>query len=250
MAYTVQKLAQMASISVRTLHFYDKIGLLKPSYVKSTGYRYYEEKELIQLQQILFFRELEFSLKDIQQILSSPHFDPLEALQAQEKMLDLKKARLERLSKTLINTITSMKKKKIIKGDQLYDAFSDEQQKEYQKEAKERWGHTEAYKQSQERTKNWTPQDYKRVQEEGGAILLEIVKHMDKGPESEEVQREIPKYHKHIGTFYDCSHEMFRCLGDMYSQDPRFAAFYEKIHEGLAVFMTKAINHYCDQHRV
>jgi len=119
--------------------------------------------------------------------------------------------------------------------------------KEHQKEAKQRWGNTRAYKQSQERTKGWTAEDYSWVAEEGKVITMEIAKNMDKGPESSEVQKEISKYHKYMENFYDCSYEMFRGLGNMYSQDPRFAANYEKVRKGLAEFMTKAINYYCDQ---
>lgn len=249
MPYTVQQLAKLAGVSVRALHFYDKIGLLKPSFIKSNGYRYYEEKELIQLQQILFFRELEFSLQEIKEILLSPHFNTLEALQEQKKMLELKKNRLDNILKTIHNTIHSMKKKKRIQEKQLFGSLSAKKLDAYKKEAKERWGHTDAYKQSQERLKDWAPDDYKRVQEEGGQILNAIVKSMDKGSHAKEVQKEIEKYHRHIGTFYDCSHEMFRCLGNMYSEDSRFAAFYENIHEGLADFMTQAINYYCDNHK-
>lgn len=247
MFYTVKKLADLASISVKTLHHYHKMGLLVPTHVKPNGYRYYEEKDLMRLQQILFFKELEFSLNDIKAMLNSPDFDTLEALRGQKKMLKIKGERLNELLKNITNTINAMKKKKLIKDKELYDAFSDEKMEEYRKEAKERWGHTEAWRQSEQRTKGWTKEDHARVQAEGGAILEEIVKNMDKGMKSAEVQTQIPKYREHLSTYYDISVEMFRGLGNMYSDDPRFAAYYEKIHPGLAQFMTRAINYYCDE---
>jgi hypothetical protein len=118
---------------------------------------------------------------------------------------------------------------------------------EYAKEAYERWGHTKAYKQSRERTKNWTGKDFAKVDAEGKAILKVIAELMSNGVGDARVQEKIAEYHKHIGRFYDCSAEMFRGLGNMYSQDARFAVYYEKISPGLAEFMTKAINYYCDK---
>jgi MerR family transcriptional regulator, multidrug-efflux activator len=118
---------------------------------------------------------------------------------------------------------------------------------EYAKEAFKRWSHTKAYKQSQERIKSWTKEDFARVDAEGKAILAEIVKCKDNGIKDPHVQEKIAGYRQHIECFYDCSPEMFRDLGNMYSQDPRFSAYYEKISHGLAKFMTDAINYYCDE---
>lgn len=244
MAYTVHQFAQIANITVRTLHHYDRIGLLKPAVLRPNGYRVYEAKELLRLQQILFFRELEFPLRDIKKILDAPEFDMIESLNAQKKMLMLKRQRMDQLLKTLTNTLQSMKKKQRILPHELYDGFTKSEMKAYQKEAKQRWGHTEAWRQSQERTKHWTKEDYRRVQSEGEAILNKIVLHMAKGSEDEEVQTHIADYHRHMNAFYDCSMDIFRQLGQMYSEDLRFAAFYEKIHPGLAHFMTEAILFY------
>ncbi|MEZ4087603.1 MAG: MerR family transcriptional regulator [Candidatus Gracilibacteria bacterium] len=247
MAYTVHQLAKMAHVSVRTLHHYDDIGLLKPAYVGENGYRYYEQKELLRLQQILFFRELEFSLEEIAGIVDAPDFDVVEALKQQKKMLRLKKERLDQILTTLSHTLTSMKKKKNMEDQDLYDGLSKEQIHAYQAEAKQRWGHTDAWKQSQERMKQWSKQDMQKIQQEGKEILLRIVEVMADGPASDAVQALIAEYHKHMNRFYDCSKQMFRGLGTMYSEDERFADFYEKIAPGLAVFMTKAIHEYCDR---
>lgn len=246
MAYTVRQLAKMAHVSVRTLHHYDDIGLLKPSYVADNGYRYYEQKELLQLQQILFFRELEFSLQDIAEIMSAPDFDVVEALMEQEQMLRLKKERLDQILTTLSTTLTTMKKKKSLEDRSLYDGLSKKQIDEYQAEAKARWGNTKAWKQSQERLRNWSKEDMQKVQEEGQVILGKIAPLMDAGVTDSGVQALIAEYHQHMNRFYDCSKVMFRNLGSMYSEDERFAVYYEKIAPGLAAFMTEAIHVYCD----
>lgn len=244
MNYTISQLAKLARVSTRTLHHYDEINLLKPAVVKANGYRIYKLDELLRLQQILFFRELEFSLEEIKGILSAPQFNLIDTLQSQQKMLKIKKDRLEAMIKTISNTINVMKKKQKIKEEQLFKSLDTKQIKAYQKEAKERWGNATAWKQSQERTKNWNPKDYERVQKEAQTILLTIVEVMDGGFESDEVQAQIANYHQHMNQFYDCSYQMFGNLGEMYSQDERFRAYYEKIQPGLAEFMTRAICFY------
>jgi DNA-binding transcriptional MerR regulator len=246
MAYTVHQLAKLADISPRTLHFYDEIGLLKPAFVRSNGYRCYEDKELLKLQQILFFRELEFPLSQIKQMFEAPDFHPLAVLQDQKKLIEMKKERLEKLLLTIINTIKSMKKGKKPKAQELYGSFTKEQMEQYKEEVKQKYGHTKAYQQSEERTKNWKKKDYDRVQKEGGAILNAIVQLMDRGIEDQEVQQKIHEYRQHIGNFYDCTHEIFRGLGKLYLEDERFTEFFRKIHQDLPEFISKAIAYYCD----
>src|SRR5256885_15216774 len=124
MKYTVNQLGKLAGISIRTLHHYDQIGLLKPSYTKANGYRYYEEKELLKLQQILFFKELEFPLEQIKEILNAPGFDTLTALRDQRKMLQIKKDRIDGLLLTIEKTIKNKEGGKKMKNDDLYGGFS------------------------------------------------------------------------------------------------------------------------------
>lgn len=140
MPYTVNQLATLANISVRTLHHYDAIGLLRPSFIAKNGYRQYEEQELVRLQHILFFRELDFSLDDIKRIMSSPEFDVIEALKSQEALMKLKRARLDTLIKSIHNTIQSMTDNTPLASEELYDALKDDDVKQYQDEVKERWG--------------------------------------------------------------------------------------------------------------
>ncbi len=132
---------------------------------------------------------------------------------------------------------------------ELYGGFSKEESEAYAKEAKERWGNTEAYKQSQERTKKLTKEDWARMSAETDAMLKEIVRNMDKGPASKEVQAQIAKHYASLRAFYEPNVEMYRGLGNMYVEDKRFAAFYEKYHQDLPVFMRDAMHAYCDANK-
>jgi len=249
MKYTVSKLAKIAGISVRTLHFYDEVGILKPIRSSKNGYRYYTDKELNLLQQILFFRELEFSLGQIKEILNSKSYKERDALLEQRKLLEIKKERLDKLIAT-INRSLDLPREKIDKEPEvLYDSFSKEKYESYKREARERWGQTDAYKQSVERTKNWTKKDYKAVEQKGKEIVLKIVENREKGVTSPEVQEQIEKHFQQIQIFYDCSYQMYSQLGQMYVDDPRFYAHYEKFSPGLAVFMRDSIEYFCEQKR-
>lgn len=245
MNYTVNQLAQLAGVSARTLHYYDEIGLLKPSFIKENGYRYYQEKELVRLQQILFFRELEFPLEDITKMLSAPNFNQQEALKDQKKLLELKKKRITDLISSIDKTL---KGGETMNNNDLFASFDDKELKENMEEAKKRWGHTDAYKQSMERTKHWTKADYNRIKEEGKKFTQQLADAMDLDVKSDEVQKLVVQHHKGIETFYDCSYEMYRGLGNMYVNDPRFTAFYDKFRPGLAQWLRDAINYYCDTH--
>jgi DNA-binding transcriptional MerR regulator len=241
MSYTVKKLAQMTGLTVRALHHYDQIGLLKPSKIGENGYRYYEHPDLLKLQQILFFRELDFSLETIVSIINSPELMPLQILEEQRKLLKLKKKRLEKMLFTIEKTIQKMKRGETMTDDSLFSNFSDEESKKYQKEAKERWGHTKAYQQSINRTKTWTKAKWDEVKHEGQTITLAMASVMDCNPADPKVQQIVEKFFQHINRFYDLTPEFFRNLGQMYVDDPRFTATYEKIKPGLAIFMRDAM---------
>lgn len=249
MSYSVQALAKLAGTSVRTLHYYDEIGLLSPSRVQSNGYRSYEEPELLKLQQILFFRELDFSLADIKRILHSPYFDMAGALQDHRKLIELKKTRLTKLLRTIDETIKKLNHESTMKDEELYDAFADEEMKEYAAEAKEKWGNTDAYKQSQAKVSKMTKAEMQKLKDDGEKHMQALAAAMDLPIESPEVQALIKKSHDSVNFFYDCSYEMFRNLGKMYEDDPRYTQYYEKYRPGLAAFVHEAINYYCDQHQ-
>lgn len=250
MHYTVHQLAKVAGISVRTLHFYDEKGLLKPSFIKANGYRYYTEKEVSLLQQILFFRELEFPLEKIRTIMLSPHYDETAVLEDQKKLLLVKKERLENLLRTIDKTIASRKGGDRMSTDDMVGGFTKKQMEEYQKEAEERWGDTDAWKQSQQRTKHFTKADYDRLAKDGAAWTQKMADVMQKGfaVDSPEVQTMIGQHYNALRTFYEPNYEMYQGLGQMYVDDTRFAAYYEKFATGLAVFMRDAMVFFAKKH--
>ncbi len=249
MQYTINQLAKLAGVSVRTLHFYDAKGLLKPSHVRPNGYRVYEEKELLLLQQILFFRELDFSIDEIGKIMGKKDFDMRAALAEHRKLIELKRSRLAGLLQTIDITIKKMDNKKDIQDGELYDSFSEDQMNQYKEEAKARWGNTDAWKQSQERTKNWTKEDYARVRAGGESLMHEIAANMNKGATSKDVQNLIDKHYNALRTFYEPNLELYRGLADMYVADPRFAAYFQKFHKNLPEFMQGAMHVYCEQNK-
>lgn len=241
MKYTIKKLATAAGVSVRTLHYYDDIGLLKPSEVGDNGYRYYGEPELLRLQQILFFRELEFPLEKIQMSLDSPGFNNLEALRNHRQVLLKQKKRMSRLIKTVDQTITSMQKGESMTANDLYGGFTKQQMEEYQAEAEQRWGTTDAYKQSVQRTKNWTKAQYKKVFDESSEITLKLSRLMDKSVNDPSVQELVKAHRNNINNFYDVSDEIYRGLAEMYVADPRFSKNYDDVSPGLSKFISEAM---------
>ena len=245
MNYTVKQLATTAGVSVRTIHYYDEIGLLKPAFVKENSYRGYGEAELLKLEQILFFKELDFPLEEIVRIMTSPNFDTMAALTDQKKYLELKEAKVKRQIATINKAINNPRGGEIIM--QTTTTTIQDKMEEYKKEAKARWGNTNAYKQSKERTAHWTKADYDRIAESTKMLTQELARSMDKGFDSPEFQALVDQHHQGIEFFYDCSPEMYRGLASMYVTDPRFKDFYDKFRPGLAETLKKAINYYCDQ---
>jgi DNA-binding transcriptional MerR regulator len=250
MRYRVQELAKAAGISVRTLHYYDQIGLLEPAYIAENGYRYYEDSQVIRLQQILFFRELDFPLDKIKHIMQSPDFDATAALQDQRGLLDLKKRRLERLMRTIDKTMFTLKGGETMSNDDTFSAFNDPAYQKHKDEVQQRWGDTDAYKQSKVRVGKMSKADLERVKAEGEDIANSIAGLLKKGciADSAEVQEQIGRFYTHLHAFYDPSFEMFKGLGQMYVDDPRFTEYYEKRAKGLAVFMRDAMAVYADKH--
>lgn len=246
MVYTIQQLATLASVSVRTLHYYDEIGLLSPAFTKSNGYRYYTKAELVRLQQILFFKELEFPLEDIKKMMCSKTYDPKKALLDQRHMFTLKKKRIEKLLATVDKTIKSMDDKKEMKDEELYGGLTKAELDSYEAEAKERWGNTEAWKQSKERTKHWTDADRKRVAEQGDIFMKKLALLVPKGPEDKEVQVIIDQHYNALRTFYEPNFEMYRGLGEMYVADERFKKNLNKYHPRMAQFMREAMIYYVE----
>lgn len=247
MTHTVHQLAKLAGVTPRTLRYYDRVGLLSPSHHGKNGYRYYGEKEMIRLQQILFFRELEFPLEDIKRMLNRPDFNVIDALRDQKKLMRLKRDRIDRLLTSIDKTIKTMTDDKNMQGEEMYDAFKDDDVKQYQEEVKQRWGDSDAYTQSMAKVGKMTKAEMDKLKEDGKKFTQSLADAMDKDAASPEVQALIAQHHAGINFFYECKPSMYRGLGQMYVDDPRFTAYYDKFRPGLAAFVRDAINVYCDR---
>lgn len=238
---TVNEVSKLSGISVRTLHYYDQIGLLHPDQVSEAGYRLYGQEALERLQQILLFRQLEFPLKEIKSIIDSPDFNKDEALDQQIEMLKLQQKHLL----GLINLALEIKKNGVNKMD--FKPFDTSKMDEYAKEAKERWGATAAYKESSEKTKNYTREDWDMANEEMTAVFTEFGQLKDLPPEGQEVQLTVKKLQDFINRhYYTCDDEILAGLGVMYISDQRFKNNIDKMGgSGTAEFVAKAIAYYC-----
>lgn len=241
----IREFAKLTGVSVRTLHYYDEIGLLKPSSVdEQNGYRFYDERCLERMQEILFYRELDFPLKDIQAILSSPDYDKQTALKEQKHLLTLKKKRLERL----ITALDSAMKGENLTMNIFDNSEFEAQREQYAKEAKEKWGATDAYKESAEKTSGYSKEKWNEVNDGMNALMAEFAACRKKGfaPDSTEAQTLVKKWQDCISAnFYTCTKEILAGLGEMYVADERFKANIDSHGDGTADFMREAIAAYC-----
>jgi DNA-binding transcriptional MerR regulator len=249
--YKVKEVADMAGISVRMLHHYDKIGLLRPESVSPAGYRLYTDKDLENLQQVLFFKELEFSLQEIKGIISSPNFDRKHTLKAHQSLLIKKKERLEEIIKTVEKTIQSIEGGTKMAKKEMFNAFDmseiEKHQAKYAEEARQKYGNSDAYKESKRKTSQYSKEDWAKITAEQDENYKRIAAFIDKDPADPEVQKAIEKNRQHITNyFYNCTPEIFRGLGDLYVNDERFTANIDKYKPGLAKFLREAILIYCD----
>ena len=247
--YKINEVSKMTGISIRMLHHYDKIGLLSPSKRTDSNYRIYNKEDISRLYQILLFKELEFPLQDIKRILDDKDFDKEEALRVQRNLIFEKKKRLERIIESIDDTIKNLGVETMSKNN--FKVFDYEEvkkhQEKYKEETKKRYGKSDAYRESQGKTSKYSKNDWENIMQEAGAIYEELYKLMDKDPSDEKVQELIQKWRNHITTnFYNCTIEIFRGLALMYVGDERFTKNIDKYGEGLAKFMSDAMNIYCD----
>jgi MerR family transcriptional regulator, thiopeptide resistance regulator len=245
--FSVKQLAEMAGVSARTLHYYDEIGLLRPARDPANGYRQYDRPAALRLQQILFLRELGLSLDEIRDVLDQPDFELVTALEHHRQALRQRQRRLARLLQTVERTIEHLKGHTNMDSHDLFEGFSEEQQKRYDEEAREAWGNTDAWKESQRRWATLTEADKQRMMDEGKAIYRDVIAAMPTGPASEQTQACIARWHQHMRYFYEPTTEMLRGLGDLYNDHPEFAANFARMHPDLATFMREAIRVYCDK---
>ena len=240
MAYTVKHLAQLAGVSIRTLHHYDEIGLLTPPVIGANGYRYYDERSALRLQSILFYRELDFPLEAIKAVLDRPDFDALTALQEQRAALEAKLGRLHRLIATIDETISHLKGEATMSTKQLFAGLSPEQEKAYTDEAARRWGESNV-RASVQRYQRYTAEQKKQIAGEGNAIYRDLVAAMPEGPGSSAAQACIERWRQHLSYFWRPNDEQCLGLATGYRDDPAFRKNYDAIHPELATFMRDAV---------
>lgn len=241
---TVNEVSKMTGVSIRTLQYYGNIGLLKPSGRTDTGYRLYDDTALERLQQILLFRELEFSLKDISRIISADNFDRDKALEQQIELLTMKRERID-------NLIEFARKIRTTGVDIMdFSVFDTKKMKEYEAKAKEQWENTAQYEQYKEKTGSLSDDEKSNVNKRFMMIFAEFGRLKDKLPDSKEVQQQVETLRRFItDNYYDCNTDILSSLGTMYAAGGEFTDNIDKYGgAGTAVFTAKAIEIYCRAH--
>ena len=243
-SYQVSEAAEIARISVRTLHHYDEIGLLVPKMRTGAGYRLYDDDDLLRLQQILIGRELGLSLEEIRRSLDDPSFDRRQALLAQREQLGKRAQQTAAMIRAIDHALALLDRDdegETMDMKEIFDGFDPAQ---YEQEAEQRWGDTDAYKESMKRTKRYSPEDWKRYAADQSAVYADAAAAMKAGtPPSDEAAMDIAERHRLLidRWFYPCSSAMHEGLAALYENDARFAANIDKYGEGLTAFLVEAI---------
>jgi len=242
--YTVGDVAQTAHMSVRALHHYDELELLRPSRRTEAGYRLYTSDDLERLQQVLFYKELGFSLAEIREIMADPTYDRREALLAQRREVAAWALRLEAMLALNDETLGSLEGRTQMSDEELFEVFGNFDPTQYDEVARERWGETEAYRESARRTKGYMKEDWARFKADSDALNTDIAALMDEDvPPDDPRAMDAAERHRLLidHWFYPCPLETHVALGRTYMADPRFAATYEAIHPGMARYMCDAM---------
>ncbi|HOQ02048.1 MAG TPA: MerR family transcriptional regulator [Acetivibrio clariflavus] len=246
MEYTVQKLAKLAGISSRTLRYYDEIGILKPARISSSGYRIYGKAEVDLLQQILFYRELGVSLDDIKKILSSPSFNASDALKEHRKKLLARREQIDLLIANIDKTIAAMEGRINMSDKEKFEGFKqkliDDNEKKYGKEIREKYG-SETVDKSNKKIKDMTYHQYAEAEKLNEEILSTLKEAMKTGdPAGELAQKAADLHRQWLCFFWDSySKEAHAGVAQMYVDDERFTAYYDKVQPGAAAFLRDAI---------
>lgn len=250
MAYRVKELAKISGVSVRTLHWYDKVGLLKPAYVGSNGYRHYEEDQLLILQQILFFRELGFELKQIQKVLGRGDFNKIVALSSHRQVLQKNIEKTKKLIRTIDKTIEHLKGIKKMNGKEMFSGFSKEMQVEYERQLIEHFGEPvkaqieECKHKMSKRSKadeESLKKEFTRICEELSLLLKQNAKVGNK-----EVQTVIRRHHSWLGKYWTPTKESYAAHGQ-FIMDSELRKAYEAYHSRLPEFIARAIQVFADK---
>ena len=244
MGYSVGQVAGFAGVTVRALHHYDEIGLLAPGGRSRAGHRRYSDADLDRLQQILFYRELGFPLDEVAALLDDPEADPRAHLQRQHELLTARIEKLQKMAEAVEHAMEARKMGINLTPEEKFEVFGDKDPEQYADEARERWGGTDSYAESQRRAARYTKEDWKRMQAEVADWGERYDALMAAGePAAGERAMDMAEEHRqHITTwFYECGFETHCGLGEMYVADERFKEFYESMRTGLAEHLRDAI---------
>jgi DNA-binding transcriptional MerR regulator len=251
--YTVKKMAELAGVSVRTLHLYDELGLLKPSIRTEKKYRYYGRAEALRLQQILFYKELGMPLKEIADILDDPGFDPVLSLENHKKVLVQKKEQLTTLLQTIDKTIDHLKNEAMLSIEEMYEGLPKEQVTAWRGEATKKWG--EAVERSETHLRKKTKQDFEQLKQAAGTNWKNLLSMVNEDPTNEKVQAAIEEHYLLIREFWgtaaspDKQAEAYSGLGDLYTSDERYTMVDGKPNPAFAQFMSIAMKHFAKRLR-
>jgi DNA-binding transcriptional MerR regulator len=241
--YTVKELCRLAGVTPRTLHYYDEIGLLKPSQVGDNGYRYYGEETVLRLQQILLYRKMDVPLGEIKKFLDRKDFSIQEALQEHRQILLQRITQMEQIVATVDETLLYLKGEKSMDAKQFFAGLSDEEQAKYEQEAMEKYD-PEVVKASNLKWKKASPQEHEKVLAEMHEVTLELAAAMPQGADSAAVQALIERWRRNIEYFWVPDLDQLLGLAELYNEDPRFKANYDAVDPHLAEFMREAIRIY------
>ncbi|MGC5330641.1 MerR family transcriptional regulator [Micromonospora sp. DT62] len=245
MAYTVGQVAKAAGVTVRTLHHYDGIGLLSPSDRSSTGYRRYDDADLDRLQHIRYYRELGFPLEEIAAILDDPASDRAAHLRRQHELLSVRIRKLQEMVAAIEFAMEASKLNIPLTPQERFEVFGDFDPDAHTEEVEQRWGDTDAYRQSNERVARYTKDDWLRNKAENEDWARRFVEVMASGaPADSPAAMDLAEEHRQLISrwFYDCPFELHTCLADMYVSDERFTAYFETIRPGMAAYLGEAIH--------
>ncbi len=252
MTYSVSNVSRIAGVTVRTLHHYDEIGLLRPSGRSAAGYRQYDDRDLERLQEVLFYRELGFGLEQITGLVDIPTFNRAQILGRQRQLIEEEIERLQSMVGAVETALKALEEGRTMTQDEMFgtlnkaemvEVFGDFDPTQHENEVRERWGETESYAESSKRTARYTKDDWKQMREESEAINQRLADLCAAGsdPEAVESMDAAEQHRLHIDRwFYPCSHEMHAGLGEMYVVDPRFTKFWDDLRPGFAVFVRDA----------
>jgi len=241
----------LSHVSVRTLHHYDEIGLLTPSGRSPAGYRLYADADLRRLQQILYYRELEFGLDQIASMLNEPQTGVDDHLRAQHRLLRERQARAGALLSAIEKEMESRKMGISLTPEEQFEIFGTDKLDEVTAEAEQRWGDTDAWQQSRRRTAAYTKQDWITIKGEADANIDGFASALRSGePADSAVAMDLAEAHKqHLCLwFYDCDYQMHRGLAELYISDPRYMASYDEIEPGFSQYVHDAIMANADRH--